>query len=143
MSRLPERLSGGNDNSTTAEQLTRDLFDRGEPVYPAFPGSKGASTSREAAEAIAPVASTARGKVAKLFADSHPRGFTADEAAKELNASPFLIRPRLSELAAAGLIERTGERRPNPNSSLNAAVWRATTLLQSSPSIVPNTGGRS
>jgi hypothetical protein len=97
--------------------LTRDLFDRREPIYPAFPGSKGSSTSREAAEAIAPAASTWRGRVARLFADLHPRGLTADEAAKELNASPFLIRPRLSELIAAGLIEKTGERRRNPNSS--------------------------
>lgn len=129
MSRLPERLLRGNDNSTTAEQLTRDLFDRGEPIYPAFPGAKGSSTSREAAEAIAPVASTWRGRVAKLFAEAHPQGFTADEAAKELNASPFLIRPRLSELSAAGLIQKTGERRRNPSSSLRAAVWRASAIL--------------
>jgi hypothetical protein len=150
---LPDSPTTGNEYprsaATTAqrpaqsepEQLTRDLFDRGEPKYPTFPGSKGTGgTSQAAAEAIAPAASTWRGKVAKLFADRHPRGFTADEAAKELNATPFMIRPRVTELGAAGLIEKTGERRPNPNSSLNAAVWRAAPILLLSHSITPGTG---
>jgi hypothetical protein len=113
----------------SSEQLVGDLFDRGEPIYPAFPGSKGAETSREAAETIAPAASNWRGKVARLYAERSPSDFTADEAARELNATPFMIRPRVTELGAAGLIERTGERRQNPNSTLNAAVWRATSLL--------------
>jgi hypothetical protein len=126
------------------EQLARDLFDYGVPIYPAFPGSKGGGgTSREAAEAIAPAASTWRGRVAKLLADSYPRDFTPDEAARDLQASSFLIRPRFTELSAAGLIERTGERRRNPNSTLNAAVWRASALLlgnSPAPSIVPGPG---
>jgi len=112
------------------EQLVGDLFDRGEPFYPAFPGAaKGSDTSRDAAEAIAPVASNWRGKVARLYAEKFPSDFTADEAARELNATPFMIRPRVTELGAAGLIERTGERRRNPDSTLNAAVWRAAALL--------------
>jgi hypothetical protein len=113
------------------EQLARDLFDYGAPTYPAFPGSKGGGggTSREAAEAIAPAASTWRGKVARLFFDSYPRDFTPDEAAVSLKASSFLIRPRFTELSAAGLIERTGERRRNADSTLKAAVWRASPLL--------------
>jgi hypothetical protein len=134
----------GNGKSAS-EQLVRDLFDYGAPVYPAFPGSKGGGggTSHEAAEAIAPAASTWRGKVAKLLAESFPRDFTPDEAAQTLEASSFLIRPRFTELSAAGLIERTGERRRNPNSTLNAAVWRASPLLlgnNSAPSIVPDAG---
>jgi hypothetical protein len=112
-----------------SEQLVGDLFDRGEPLYPAFPGSKNSDTSREAAEAISPAASNWRGKVARLYAESFPRDFTADEAAKELKATPFMIRPRVTELGAAGLIERTGAKRQNPNSTLNAAVWRASPLL--------------
>jgi hypothetical protein len=112
------------------EQLVGDLFDRGEPFYPAFPGAaKGSETSREAAEAIAPAASTWRGKVARLYAEKFPSGFTADEAANQLKATPFMIRPRVTELGAAGLIEKTGERRRNPDSTLNAAVWRASPLL--------------
>ena len=114
---------------TPPEQLVGDLFDRGEPVYPAFPGSKGAETSREAAEVIVPLASNWRGKVARLYFERHPRDFTADEAARELGATPFMIRPRVTELGMAGLLERTGERRRNPDSTLNAAVWRASALL--------------
>lgn len=133
----------GRNSTSSAEQLTRDLFDRGEPAYPAFPGSKGGDTSRQAAETIAPMASNWRGKVARLMVDFYPIGFTPDEAAKELNATSFMIRPRFTELSAAGLIEKTGERRRNPNSSLRAAVWRATALLRSSPSIVPGSGVRS
>src|SRR5215216_62277 len=133
MSRLPERLLG-NHNSTAAEQLTRDLFDRREPIYPAFPRARAPAAKRRK-QSRRPYQLGAR-----LFADLHPRGLTADEAVKELNASPFLIRPRLSELSAAGLIEKKGERRRNPNSSLNAAVWRAGGLLRSSPSIVPGSG---
>lgn len=130
MKHLPEGPSAGNHNSTSAEQLTRDLFDRGEPKYPAAPGyRKGSDTSREAAEAIAPAASTWRGRVAKLFADVFPEGLTPDEAAKRLDATPFLIRPRVTELGAAGLIERTGERRFNPGSTMRAAVWRAAPIL--------------
>src|ERR1035438_6912141 len=112
------------------EQLVGDLFDRGEPFYPAFPGAaRNSETSRDAAEAIAPMASNWRGKVARLYAENFPRDFTADEAAKELNATPFMVRPRVTELGSAGLIERTGERRRNPDSTLNAAVWRAAPLL--------------
>lgn len=130
MSRLSENPSAGNYKPTSPEELTRDLFDRGELKYPAFPGHrKGSDTSREAAEAIAPAASTWRGRVAKLFADVFPAGLTADEAAKRLDATPFLIRPRVTELGAAGLIERTGERRANPNSSMRANVWRASAIL--------------
>lgn len=130
MSRLPESPPVGNHNSTSAEQLTRDLFDRGEPKYPAAPGfRKGSDTSKEAAEKIAPVASTLRGRVARLFKDAFPGNFTADEAAKALNLSPFAIRPRVTELAAAGLIERTGERRLNPHSTMAAYCWRAAGLL--------------
>jgi hypothetical protein len=138
ISASPEK---GNRKSAS-EQLVRDLFNYGAPLYPAFPGSKGGGggTSHEAAEAIAPVASNWRGKVAKLLAESYPRDFTPDEAAQTLEASSFLIRPRFTELSAAGLIERTGERRRNPNSTLNAAVWRASPILlgnNPTPSIIP------
>lgn len=112
------------------DQLIGDLFDRGEPRYPAFPGAaKNSETSREAAETIAPFASNWRGKVARLYFEKFPRDFTADEAARELKATPFMIRPRVTELGAAGLLERTGTRRRNPDSTLNAAVWRAAPLL--------------
>ena len=139
MSQLPERLSGGNDHSTINETLERDLFG----LY-RLPGhAKGSDTSREAAEAIAPIASGWRGKVATLFADCHPSGLTADEAAIRLGASPFLVRPRVSELAASGDIEKTGERRRNSSSSLRASVWKASAALLRKSSTVPSQGARS
>lgn len=140
MSRLAERFSGSNDNSTRDEQLDHDLF--GRPIHP-LPGHvKGSATSREAAEAIAPIASGWRGTVAKFYADSHPAGFTADEVAERLAASPFLIRPRVSELGRSGDLEKTGERRRNPSSSMNAAAWRASPALLRKSSTVPDQGVR-
>lgn len=113
---------------TIAEQTTADLFGFGTS-YPALPGHRGKSeTSREAAEAIAPFAANVRGRVAALIAET-PSGLTPDEAASRLGLTPFSVRPRFTELAAAGLIEKTGERRANATSTMKAAVWRATPLL--------------
>ena len=50
---------------------------------------------------------------------------TADEIAAKLGQSVLAVRPRVSELFHAGLIEKTGERRPNA-SGLNAYVWKKT-----------------
>lgn len=52
-----------------------------------------------------------------------PCGLTADEIAARLAESVLAVRPRVSELFHAGLIEKTGERRPNA-SGLNAHVWK-------------------
>jgi DNA-binding IclR family transcriptional regulator len=52
-----------------------------------------------------------------------PCGLTADEIAAKLGESVLAVRPRVSELFHAGLIEKTGERRPNA-SGLNAHVWK-------------------
>jgi predicted ArsR family transcriptional regulator len=52
-----------------------------------------------------------------------PCRLTADEIAAKLDASVLAVRPRVSELFHAGLIEKTGERRPNA-SGLNAHVWK-------------------
>jgi len=54
-----------------------------------------------------------------------PSGMTADEIAAKLGQSVLAVRPRVSELFHAGLIEKTGERRPNA-SGLNAYVWKKT-----------------
>jgi DNA-binding transcriptional ArsR family regulator len=51
-----------------------------------------------------------------------PSGFTADEIAERLGESVLAVRPRVSELFHAGLIEKTGERRRN-QSGLSAHVW--------------------
>jgi hypothetical protein len=54
-----------------------------------------------------------------------PCGLTADEIAAKLDESVLAVRPRVSELFHARLIEKTGERRPNA-SGLNAHVWKKT-----------------
>lgn len=54
-----------------------------------------------------------------------PSGLTADEIAAKLDESVLAVRPRVSELFHAGVIEKTGDRRPNA-SGLNAHVWKKT-----------------
>jgi len=55
-----------------------------------------------------------------------PLGLTADEIAAALDESVLAVRPRVSELFHAGLIEKTGERRRN-HSGLCAHVWKKPT----------------
>ena len=55
-----------------------------------------------------------------------PAGLSADEIAAKLEESVLAVRPRVSELFHAGLIEKTGERRRNA-SGLHAHVWKKTT----------------
>jgi predicted ArsR family transcriptional regulator len=55
-----------------------------------------------------------------------PSGLTADEIAATLDESVLAVRPRVSELFHAGLIEKTGERRRN-QSGLSAHVWKRPT----------------
>jgi hypothetical protein len=91
---------------------------RGLARYPRAPGA-----SQEAAQRVAGEASRLR---AAVFAELRlwPHGRTADELAKLMNRSPLSIRPRLSELRAAGKIAPTGERRRN-ESGMSASVWKA------------------
>jgi predicted transcriptional regulator len=51
------------------------------------------------------------------------RPSTADEVADVLGRSVLYVRPTFSELVSAGLIIKSGERRPNISGKL-AAVWR-------------------
>lgn len=54
---------------------------------------------------------------------AEPDGLTADEIAAKLAASVLAVRPRVSELFHAGMIEKSGERRLN-QSGLAAHVWK-------------------
>ena len=65
-----------------------------------------------------------RARALELLAAT-PSGLTADEIAAKLEETVLAIRPRVSELFHAGLIEKSGERRPNA-SGLHAHVWRKT-----------------
>ena len=98
-----------------------DLFDF---KYPKSPGFKEATTSKDAAAAIAPRAPSLRDAVLKAMRDRWPSGYTADEVAAVLGKSELAIRPRLSELRKTGDIIPTEIRRPN-DSGVMARVWAA------------------
>jgi hypothetical protein len=91
--------------------------------YPGAPGYKAPGASAEAAQRIAGTASRLRGQVLEELRQ-WPAGRNADELAVGLRRSPLSVRPRLSELHAAGKIVATGERRRN-ESGMSASVWRA------------------
>lgn len=95
------------------------------PEYPHVPGWKGTDTSREAAKAIAPSAKTLRGQVLGFLKRLAPdEALTADQIAVGMQRSILSIRPRVSELAAAGAIVR-GDKRGKNESGMSAATWRA------------------
>ena len=102
--------------------MTADLF-----AYPHSPGSKGRILSAAAASSFAATAPNLRARVLDLF--EHSRGLTADEASGKLGLPTTTIRPRCSELVAAGKLRDSGERRPCGRSptgrQLTAIVWVA------------------
>ena len=102
-----------------------DLFGEVAPGYPDVPGFKGTTTSRDAGRRISRHAATVREQVLAEFRAAFPGGLGADEIAALLNQSILTVRPRCSELLAAGLIEQTHKRRRNA-SGMSAAIWRAT-----------------
>ena len=91
--------------------------------YPNSPGHKEWTTSKDAADAIAPTLSERQTEVFDAYKAVGERGLTADEVASKVDRSVLAVRPRVSELGVLGLIERSGERRAN-ESGLKAAVWR-------------------
>ena len=78
-------------------------------------------TSMQAAEAASHTAPSLRVKVLEAIR-STPDGLTADEAAEKLAMSILAIRPRVTELKAAGLIVPSCARRKNA-SGRSAVVW--------------------
>jgi len=96
-----------------------DLF------YPAAPGFKEKTTSRDAARAITGDAMLLREQVFAAIARAGARGLTADEAAGALGRSVLSVRPRVTELSKADppRIVPTGERRRN-DSGMSAKAWR-------------------
>lgn len=91
-----------------------------KPTYPQVAGYKERGASKEAAEKFEPCAKTLRNQVWQIFESG--KQLTADEVACKLGVSLLSVRPRVSELAAQGLIKKTGERREN-ESGLMANVW--------------------
>lgn len=99
-------------------------------VYPLNPGFKRRGTSSDAARAISKRAPSLKEKAFSvlLLAMAQGRtGATADEVARELGETEFSIRPRLSELVKAGLIEDSGITHKN-TSGHSATVWRVKSI---------------
>lgn len=88
-------------------------------TYPGTPGSKIGGTSEEAAISMSDRAVSLRQQVVELLTKAN---LTTDEAAEILGCTVLAIRPRFSELRTMGIIESTGERRPN-KSGKSANVW--------------------
>lgn len=87
--------------------------------------ARAADTSQAAAEAMTAEAPRLRELVlAQIREAGRARGLTADECASRLRRSVLAIRPRVSELAQAGLIRDSGSRRGNA-SGRTAIVWVA------------------
>ena len=91
-------------------------------VYPDRPGWKARDTSIQAAEDMTPRAVTLRDGARRAIEDAGRWGRTADEAATALGRTVLAIRPRVTELAALGLIRDSGLRRANA-SGKPAIVW--------------------
>ena len=80
-------------------------------------------TSHLAAAEAKRGAATLRVRVLELLR-AHPEGLTDFQTAALLGSQQTSAGKRRGELVAAGLVERTEERRPSPSGSL-AIVWRA------------------
>ena len=105
----------------TRNDAQPDLF-----AYPRSAGYKEETTSRDAAVAIevSGRAETLRETLERYFRQGLVG--TADEMAAILNASPFSVRPRVTELYKRGIIIRAGYRALSDNGRL-AHVYKLAT----------------
>lgn len=93
-------------------------------VYPDTPGYRATDTSREAADAIAPVSARLQRLALRAIHAAGAAGLTADELAATLGVQRATIQPRTSELRRGHLIVDSGQRRRNA-SGVRAIVWTA------------------
>ena len=98
--------------------------------YNGMPGFKASGTSEDAAQAIAGIAVTLREKIYHTLLNCIDS--TPDEMANLLRVSVLSVRPRFSELVAAGMIVDTGLRRTN-SSGHKAVVYSAVHVAQARP----------
>lgn len=84
------------------------------------PGKR--DTSNEAAEALASGVSQLRQAVLDAIREHGP--LTVHECAERLGMAVWTVQPRFSELATAGAIEDSGDRRRNAATGRSAIVWR-------------------
>lgn len=95
------------------------------PSYPHAPGHKGASdTGRDAAEAFHPKLAPRRAEVIEHLRQNGPA--TAEDIAEATGRHWYVVRPRISELKALGLVTDTGLRRETPFGGRTAVVRLST-----------------
>lgn len=87
-----------------------------------WPPASNATTSREAAEAIAPKVPGLRGAVLRVIKNLD--GATCDEVCDALELNGNTVRPRIRELVQAGRVYDSGETR-RLASGRKAIIWRA------------------
>lgn len=94
--------------------------------YPESPGyrANAPETSREAAEAVAPMARNHRDQILAVIKAAYPESRSSDQIAHTIGLSPYSVRPRVSELLAGGKIERTDDRTKNEGGR-TVMLWRA------------------
>lgn len=94
--------------------------------YPDSPGYRrnAPETSREAAEAVAPMARNHRDQILAVIKAAWPDSRSSDQIAAEIGLSPYSVRPRVSKLLAGGKIERTDDRIKN-SGGRSVVLWRA------------------
>jgi len=110
--------------SRIAEKFSADAY--GDQSYPASPGYKEKTTSRDAAIAIKGKAAVLRERAYAAIRNAGPKGLTPDQTAAAIGESVLAVRPRITELSQERppRIVLTGERRTN-DTGLKAKVWRA------------------
>lgn len=94
-------------------------------IYPHKPGFKARGTAKAAAKSMENKAVPLRERAYAAFRKAGRNGATADEIAETIGSTILAVRPRVSELAAMGMLEDTLKRRANSGSGRHAIVWRA------------------
>jgi DNA-binding MarR family transcriptional regulator len=93
-------------------------------TYPNAPGHRNVETSVAAANDLALKLGPLQARAHSAIQDAGSNGLTAVELAQRLKVDRITIQPRTSELRRRGLVQDSGQRRPNPTGK-NAIVWVA------------------
>lgn len=101
-------------------ELNPDLFNYAHYRRPT--GPRGGDTSRAALAVVEHSSATVRANVKAHVALMGPTGATGDEIASALIIDKYAVRPRTSELRAAGEIVDSGMRRKS-QSGVASIVW--------------------
>lgn len=110
-----------NDPLTRQAEPAGRPYDREPDLFDLLPAAA-PSPQQQAAAAAAKAEGTYQAKILELLRAHGPQ--TCFELARRLQVTDNRISGRLTNMARSGLIERTGEHRRNPETGVNADVWR-------------------